>query len=231
MGISDMVGKGLYSAREAAHIIRVPATTLHRWVFGYRSKNVVHAGLWQPEIREPGIISFHDLLELKLVHEFRQHGLSLPVIREAARIAREEFGTSYPFARQYFYTDGKKVFLEAAQQMGDAHLVDVISKQYVMENVYRPSFLASIDYSSIGDAERWYPVNDAQHGGQDKSVVLDPQRAFGKPILTQSGIPTRVLYDAYRLDEPLDVIAANYAITPEEVKQAVLYESRLQDAA
>jgi uncharacterized protein (DUF433 family) len=53
----------------------------------------------------------------------------------------------------------------------------------------------------------------------------------GKPILTQSGIPTRVLYDAYRLDEPLDVIAANYAITPEEVKQAVLYESRLQDAA
>lgn len=229
MAMSELVGKGLYSAREAAHIIRVPANKLRRWMFGYHSKGVDYDGLWEREIREPGVISFHDLLELKLVHEFRQHGLSLPVIREAARIAQEEFGTSYPFARQHFHTDGKKVFLEAAKQVGDTHLVDVISKQYVMEQVYRASFLASIDYSSIGDAERWYPMNDDHH--PDKSIVLDPQRAFGKPILTESGVPTRVLYDAYRLDEPLEVIAANYAITPEAVKQAVLYESRLQDAA
>lgn len=228
MAMSELVGKGLYSAREAAHIIRVPANKLRRWMFGYQSKGVDYAGLWEREIREPGVISFHDLLELKLVYEFRQQGLSLPVIREAARIAREEFHTSYPFARQHFHTDGKRVFLEAAEQV-NVHLVDVISKQYVMDKVYRPSFLASIDYSSLGDAERWYPMNDDHH--PDKSIVLDPQRAFGKPILTESGVPTRVLYDAYRLNEPLEVIAANYAVTPEDVKQAVLYESRLQEAA
>lgn len=228
MAMSELVGKGLYSAREAAHIIRVPVNKLRRWMFGYQSKGVDYAGLWEREIREPGVISFHDLLELKLVYEFRQHGLSLPVIREAARIAREEFHTSYPFARQHFHTDGKRVFLEAAEQV-NVHLVDVISKQYVMDKVYRPSFLASIDYSSLGDAERWYPMNDDHH--PDKSIVLDPQRAFGKPILTESGVPTRVLYDAYRLNEPLEVIAANYAVTPEDVKQAVLYESRWQDAA
>ena len=228
MAMSELVGKGLYSAREAAHIIRVPANKLRRWMFGYQSKGVDYAGLWEREIREPGVISFHDLLELKLVYEFRQQGLSLPVIREAARIAREEFHTSYPFARQHFHTDGKRVFLEAAEQV-NVHLVDVISKQYVMDKVYRPSFLASIDYSSLGDAERWYPMNDDHH--PDKSIVLDPQRAFGKPILTESGVPTRVLYDAYRLNEPVEVIAANYAVTPEDVKQAVLYESRWQDAA
>ena len=228
MAMSELVGKGLYSAREAAHIIRVPANKLRRWMFGYQSKGVDYAGLWEREIREPGVISFHDLLELKLVYEFRQHGLSLPVIREAARIAREEFHTSYPFARQHFHTDGKRVFLEAAEQV-NVHLVDVISKQYVMDKVYRPSFLASIDYSSLGDAERWYPMNDDHH--PDKSIVLDPQRAFGKPILTESGVSTRILYDAYRLAEPVEVIAANYAISPEAVKQAVLYESRLQDAA
>lgn len=228
MAMSELVGKGLYSAREAAHIIRVPAHKVRRWIFGYQNKGVDYAGLWEREIREPGVIGFHDLLELKLVHEFRQHGLSLAVIRQAARIAREEFHTSYPFARQQFHTDGKRVFLEAAKQV-EAHLVDVISKQYVMEQIYRPSFLASIDYSPIGDAERWYPMNDDHH--PDKSIVLDPQRAFGKPILTESGVPTRVLYDAYRLNEPLEVIAANYAVTPEDVKQAVLYESRWQDAA
>jgi uncharacterized protein (DUF433 family) len=228
MAMSELVGKGLYSAREAAHIIRVPANKLRRWMFGYHSKGVDYDGLWEREIREPGVISFHDLLELKLVYEFRQHGLSLAVIREAARIAREEFHTSYPFARQHFHTDGKRVFLEAAEQV-NVHLVDVISKQYVMDKVYRPSFLASIDYSSLGDAERWYPMNDDHH--PDKSIVLDPQRAFGKPILTESGVPTRVLYDAYRLNEPVEVIAANYAVTPEEVKQGVLYESRWQDVA
>ena len=229
MAMSELVGKGLYSATEAAHIIRVPAATLRRWMFGYQSKGVTYTGLWQPEIAETGVIGFHDLLELKLVHEFRQQGLSLAVIRTAARIAREEFGASYPFTRQHFHTDGKRVFLEAAEQMGDTHLVDIIRKQYVIDKVYRPSFVASIDYSKLGDAERWYPMNDTQH--PDKSVVLDPQRAFGKPILTESGIPTRVLYNAYRLNEPLDVIAANYAITENAVKQAVLYESRLQDVA
>lgn len=229
MAMSELVGKGLYSAREAARIIRVPTTTLRRWMFGYHNQGIEYAGLWEREIREPGIIGFHDLLELKLVHEFRQHGLNLAVIREAARIAREEFSTPYPFTRQQFHTDGKRVFLEAAEQIGDTHLVDIISRQYVMDQVYRPSFLASIDYSSIGDAERWYPMNDNQH--PDKSIVIDPQRTFGKPILTESGVPTRVLYDAYRLNEPLDVIAANYAITPEAVKQAVLYESRLQAVA
>ena len=229
MAMSELVGKGLYSAREAAHIIRVPTTTLRRWLFGYQSKDVTHAGLWQPELNATGIISFHDLLELKLVHEFRQYGLSLPVIREAAKIAREEFNTAYPFARQHFHTDGKRVFLEAAEYMHDTHLVDVISKQYVMDKVYRPSFLASIDYSALGDAERWYPMNDTLY--PNKSIVLDPQRAFGKPILAESGIPTRVLYEAYQLHEPPEVIAANYGITPEAVAQAVLYESRLREVA
>ncbi len=229
MTTSELIGKGLYSAHEAAHIIRVPAATLRRWMFGYQQNGNSYAGLWKSAINEVETLSFYDLLELKFVHEFRQHGLSLSIIREAARLAREEFGTTYPFTRQKFHTDGEKIFLEAAAQMGDSHLVDIISKQYVMDKVYRPSFLASIDYSSLGTAERWYPLYNEQTS--NKIIVLDPARAFGKPILTHSGVPTRVLYDAFRFDNPVDVIAANYELSNDDVKQAIMYESSLQGVA
>ena len=56
MAMSELVGKGLYSAREAAHIIRVPVNKLRRWMFGYQSKGVEYKGLWEREIREPDVI-------------------------------------------------------------------------------------------------------------------------------------------------------------------------------
>lgn len=228
MTVNKLVGKGLYSAREAARLTHVPVSTIRRWMFGYKNKDKSYAAIWSPEVNESDTIGFHDLLEIKLVHEFRQHGLSINIIRQAARIAREDFGTDYPFSRQRFHTDGKEVFLEAASQVEELNLIEVISKQYVVENIYRSSFVKSIEFSNTGDPDRWYPMPDDDSG---KIIVLDPERAFGKPILTESGIPTRVLFDAYRNGDSARLIAASFGTSPEEVEKAVLYETRLHQAA
>lgn len=228
MAVSGLVGKGLYSAREAARLTGVPVTNLRRWIFGYQSKGKSYEGLWERTVDESDTIGFHDLLELKLVYAFRKHGLSIPVIREAARIARDEFG-EYPFSRQQFHTDGEALFVEAANNVDDLRLIDIIKKQYVVDQVYRPSFLESVDFSESGGAERWYPVHN-EEPEKGKVIVLDPQRSFGKPILKDSGVPTRILYEAYRFNDPVD-IAANYNISVQDVEQAVLYETRLQAAA
>ena len=67
MTVSKLVGKGLYSAHEAARLTHVPVTTLRRWMFGYKHKNKSHEAIWNPEINEDDTIGFNDLLEIKLV--------------------------------------------------------------------------------------------------------------------------------------------------------------------
>lgn len=228
MTISSLVGKGLYSVQEASQLIRVPSNKLHRWAFGYKTKQKTYTGLWERSIPEVDAISFHDLLELKLVYKFTQCGLSLKLIREAAKIAREEFNTIYPFTRQTFHTDGEAIFVKAAKSVDETPLINIITKQYVLEKIYDDSFLASVDYSAWGDAERWYPLSE--QGCATKTIVLDPNRLFGQPILTESGVPTRILSDAYKAGDSLSVIAYNYCVPEATVEQAVMYEAYVQDS-
>ena len=82
MTVSTLVGKGLYSSSEAAHLINVPSHKIRRWMFGYKNNNKSYKSLWSSEIdSEEDVIGFHDLLELKLINSFRKHGLSINLFR------------------------------------------------------------------------------------------------------------------------------------------------------
>ncbi len=68
----------------------------------------------------PQAFSFHDLLEVRVVHAFRRNSVSLPTIRKACQHAREYFERPYPFSCQRFLTDGRTVFAEILDQAGEA---------------------------------------------------------------------------------------------------------------
>ncbi|MFQ5809752.1 MAG: hypothetical protein ACE5JM_09060, partial [Armatimonadota bacterium] len=68
---------------------------------------------------------------------------------------------------------------------------------------------------------RYWPL------GRKKRVVLDLQRAFGKPIDAETGVPTFVLYQASQSGEPRDRIAAWYNVPLAAVSRAVEYETSI----
>jgi uncharacterized protein (DUF433 family) len=182
--------------------------------------------LWQPELAgvdlgEP-VVSFRDLLELRLVAVFVGHGVSLRVIRATADFARREFGTDYPLSSRRFLTDGRTIFLEAVAAEGKDELMDVPKRQLVFSTIVRPSLYEGIEYEA-DRARRWYPM-----GGSGKVVMLDPKVQFGTPIVASAGIPTDTLHAAF-LAEGRDrkAVARIYGVLPQEVDAAVKFETKL----
>lgn len=220
---SRLIGVGLYTAAEASLYTGIPAKDIRRWMFGYRSNGVEHQGLWTPELSglEEKILGFHDLLEIRFVHAFRQHGVSLQAIRNASRQAREMFDQGYPFTCRRFQTDGRSIFATVLDETGDETLLDLVKRQYAFKQVIKPSLYEGIDYAEEGAAQRWYPIK------RSKAVVLDPARNFGKPVLTDAGVDTAAIYSAYQAEgQDAKRVAMLYEIPTTAVDAAVTFEHR-----
>jgi len=219
-----LIGIGLYSVSEAAAYTGIPSDRIGRWLFGYGAGEHRRTGLWEPELKTEDhqkVLSFHDLLEIRFVHAFRQHGVSLQAIRAAAAHAREFFNQPYPFTCQQFRTDGRVIFATVLEETGDESLIDLVKRQYVFKQVVGDSLYAGIDYATDGVALRWHPVQ------RSRRIVLDPARHFGKPILSQSGIDTESIALAVAAEGGhTRRVATLYEISVDDVEAAVQFERK-----
>lgn len=225
-----LIGTGLYSLPEAARLLGADLRSVRRWMLGYRR---LYQGehrnlppLWTTQLADQDLpeptIGFRDLLELRLVNAFAKYGVDLRVIRATADGARRDFGSDYPLTMRRFLTDGKSIFAEAIDAAGETHMYDPARSQYVFSTIVTPSLYAGIDYSD-NLAMRWFPL-----GANRKSIVLDPTRQFGTPIVADAGVPTAALYAAFKAEgEDKGVVARIFDVRPRDVEAAVRYEMAL----
>lgn len=224
----QLTGLGIYTYSEAARLAGVRPVELRRWLRGYVSgkgeRGRLQPPLWMSELADTGIdgVTFHDLLEVRFVKEFRKIGISLQAIRIAAANARELLDSPYPFTCKGFQTDGKSIFVDALRESGETELLDLLKRQYVFDKMVRPSLYAGIEFGTDKRATRWYPME------RSKAVVLDPAIAFGKPIVTKAALRTDILHDAW-LAENKDRrrVARLYEVPVEAVDAAIRFEQRL----
>jgi len=225
----NLIGTGIYPLNQAARLVGAETRALRRWLLGYsrnyKGERVRSDPLWETQLKDEGlpedVIGFRDLLELRMVSAFVQHGVDLKVIRATVESARKNFGRDYPLTNQKFLTDGKRIFLHAIElASGEPRMIDVLRKQFVFSDIIKPSLYAGIEYGNDG-AIRWYP-------GKRKTIVLDPDLQFGTPIIANAGVPTDTIYAAY-LAEGRDkqMVARVFDITVGMVKDAVEFEERL----
>lgn len=106
--------------------------------------------------------------------------------------------------------------METLDAVGDRHLEEVLTGQQAMPEILKP-YLQQIEYAHDSlMAVRW---NIAP------GVVIDPARAFGKPIIASEGITTFVLAHSYWANgENADLVADLFDVSPEAVRQAVRFE-------
>jgi len=222
-------GIGLYTFHEASRFTRIPVRDLRRWFDGYSYRNKAHAEavsvppLWESELADEGMngISFHDLLEIRFVQAFRQHGVSLQTIRLASRQARALFDTPYPFTSQRFQTDGRTIFASAMEATGETALLDLVKRQYAFRKIIEPSLYRGIEFNQNHVATRWYPSL------RSKAVVLDPEIAFGKPIVSDGSVRTSILYDTCVAEGDRNFVAKLYEVPIAAVDAAVAFEESL----
>lgn len=218
----DLTGIGLYTLKEAEYLTGAQSREVSRWLFGYKFKDGASPPLWRTQLagleEEGKFIGFRDLLELRVVKAFVQHNVPLRVIRAALQNAKEMFSREYPFTAHRFLTDGRSIFREAVHAQGDVELIDLVKRQKVFEHVIRPELYAGIEFGTDGLAARWYPLKNSE------KVVLDPEIAFGKPILTDFGIRTDIITAAFAAEKDKKAVAAQFDIPVVAVNAALRYE-------
>lgn len=231
-GSNALIGTGLYPLRQAARLVGADSRTVRRWLQGYSWKykdgRSSSGPLWHlqyeqdDELGGERVLGFRDLLELRTVARFIEQGVSLRVIRATIEAASEYLG-QYPLQSRRFLTDGKRIFMEAVERVGDdPRLLDVRRRQFVFNAVVRPSLFEGIEYDQKGRAQRWFPVPRA------RVIVLDPEVQFGEPIIAVAGVPTDSLYAAYKAEgKDRARVAKLYRVTPQAVSAAVVFEQRL----
>ena len=129
----ELVGRGLYTVAEAERLTRVPSARIRRWTGGYHYRYAGEQHYSPPVIatavkRIEGSIAldFLDLMEIRFLNAFCEHGVSWRSIRIASECARELIGRRRSFSTRLFKTDGRTILAELIQPSGDKLLLDLV---------------------------------------------------------------------------------------------------------
>src|SRR3546814_15214732 len=79
---------------------------------------------------------------------------------------------------------------------------------------------AALDFGP-DDAERWWLL----HG--KKTLVADPERSFGQPIVAEHGISSAILAQAMKVEGPAEKVARLYEIRPRPVRYVPVSDVQL----
>jgi uncharacterized protein (DUF433 family) len=219
-----MIGNGIYSFSEAARLTGLSSRRVRAWFCGEQAegRRLIYSD-YSPAKSTGGQISFHDLIDTLVVGKFRRAGLSLQYLRKVHEALLAEFEVDHPFCWKKLLTDGKRVFVHTADEIGEEHLKELLSRQHAFPEILAP-VLKQIEYDPTSLlARRW---NIAQ------GIIIDPGRQRGKPLVESAGIPTAVLDAAYEANgRDLAIVAHWYGVSQEDVRLAVAFEHGIRSAA
>lgn len=225
----------LYGIGEAAGYLAVPPSTLATWAYGYERRRagdgIIVGGpvitAVRPARRHEAAVPFIGLAEAYALAAFRHAGVPMQRIRPAIAALHSELGLSYTLASKRLYTDGAEILYDYAQQARDTpegesarELVVVRNSQRVFAEVVE-QYLRRVDFAPDGYAQ---VIHLPQYRTAD--VTVDPDHAFGRPRFARGGAELDNVIDLFLAGEPVDVVAAEFGLTRDEVEDALRATTR-----
>ena len=223
-GGSDPRNIPTYSIGDVARYLRVPAGTIRTWTVGrhYPTKN--GSKFFRPVIEikniKPRLLSFTNLIEVHILRAIRKnHKVQLDQVRIALDYINDRFQVSHPLAHESFRTDGVDLFIERYGSLLNA------SKRGITE--MKEAFnthLERIEPDDTGLAIKLYPFTRTDEENNPRLVVIDPRIAFGRLVIANTGIPTRVLAERYQAGDSIDDLAYDYECERFMIEEAIRSE-------
>jgi uncharacterized protein (DUF433 family) len=213
----------IYGIPQAAHYLRVPATTLRYWVLGKRyttdkgRRRLAPPVINLPDAKRP-LLSFFNLAEAHILRALRkEQKIQLPHIRWAIDFVAEKIGDLHPLVHDRFKTDGVRLFVEALEQK----VVDASGfGQMVMPELM--GHLERLEFENK-TVSRLYPFT-RRSGAGPRSVFIDARFSYGRPVLAKVCVPTDVIVDRYEAGESVDDLARDYGCETLEIEEAIRSE-------
>jgi uncharacterized protein (DUF433 family) len=218
-----ILGMGVYNIAEAAKLSGLQPGRVRAW-FRPGETNLSSRPVFlsdYPSVGDDRAISFLDLIEVCIAGKLRAADppVSLQHIRKVHRKLSNDTGQKHPFCTREIYHSRGKIFTRPLNEPGTDAIIDPLSNQQYINAIILP-FLQRIEYDEITDLARLWHIADG--------IVVDPARCFGKPIVEEVGIATRILASAYEANGRNSRRVANwYEIDPDHVEKAVKFEREL----
>jgi uncharacterized protein (DUF433 family) len=229
-----------YSIPEAAGFLRLPESTLRKWVHGqvYATKGGTRRS--RPVVRipagRPSTLSFWNLAEAYVLAAItRQHGVALQSTRKALDYVVRELKQPRPLITQDFHTDGIDLFVDRLEQLVDEDpgvkaLVNASRQGQLAARDLLAGALERVSRDTNGLIERIYPW--IKTVDEPRRIEIDPRRAFGRPVVTGTRVPADELAERFAAGDGVDEIAREFRMDRSLVEGVLQWEmARTQDAA
>jgi uncharacterized protein (DUF433 family)/DNA-binding transcriptional regulator YiaG len=215
-----------YGLAEAARYLRIPISTLKSWVVGRSYPTQGGTKQFKPLIKAPSmatgpqLLSFMNLVEIHVLDAIRrEHKISLPKVRTALDFLRAKFPSNHPLVDQSFETDGANLFVEKY-----GNLINITKSGQLAIRELIAAHLRRIERDSHGVPVKLYPFTRTRQDDEPRVVVIDPEVAFGRPVLASTGIPTAIIADRLKAGESVNELASDYGRSQEEIIDAIRCE-------
>jgi uncharacterized protein (DUF433 family) len=202
-------------------MVGMNANTLKRWLLGYD-----HDGKQEAELKpqyvagDDGLLlGFRDLVEARIVYALRQKGIGLQTIRICIERARTIVEDDRPFSTSQFKTDGKNIFLEIAKELAEPELIDLEEA---------PRCVPACRRAKPSGAGLWRKRGRALVVvARQKTAVADPHRAFGQPIIAETGMTTARAAQIVKAEGSIERAAKVYEMPVRLLRDALAYQQHL----
>jgi uncharacterized protein (DUF433 family) len=105
-----------------------------------------------------------------------------------------------------------------------AELIELApSTQHVIAQALE-QYLVAIVQDPSGVPVKLYPWIPDPQMGPKRSIIINPEVSFGRPVTTSREITTAVLADLFDAGASIEDLAADYGISPQAVEDALAFE-------
>lgn len=214
-------GRGAYTARDAAQVLKTHARNVRRWMSGYTYqtlKGEISKGPAVVSGREfGGLLSFAELIELFVVREFLSRGVKLGHIVAVAETLASKIGP-LPLASSELVVVAKTLYhrdgLLPVLTEGDIQLILNLGD----------TFFSRVDFDENRLSRAYWPLD------RTRPVVMDAAKNYGHGIIADKGVPTEVIYDSFLAESNAERVCLIYELTMDEFEAAVVFERQLRAA-
>lgn len=213
-----------YTLAEAANYLNLPISTLRSWVVGRTDSNGQPSkpiiDLADKKYRR---LSFINLVEAHVLNAIRRdHKIPLSRIRFALNYLKKTFHAKRPLVEKTFETNGIDLFVEEHDRLVNVSRVGQIEIRDLIK-----AYLSRVDRDEKGLPKKLYLFTRTRQANEPKTVAIDPQISFGRPILAGTGITTAVLVERYKAGDSIDDLVKDYGRNRQEIEEAIRCELRL----
>ncbi|WP_432879257.1 DUF433 domain-containing protein [Kribbella sp. CA-245084] len=214
----SLLDRAIYSYPDVDRLVGLYSGTARRWLEGYERGGRFYDPVLRTEPTGGDAVTWGEMVEARLLAEFRSRDVPVQRLRPAIIRLRNEFGR-YPLAhaRPFLDVEGRELVRIVQEELGlerPLQLVVVRNGQLVLaESAKR--FSTAVEY--VGDI-----VGRLKPDARTPDVMMDPSRSFGQPSVRN--VRTESLAEDFRAGTTREALADLYDLSPEQVDSAIRFE-------